>query len=95
MIRDRMEMIYGNEKGLSKFAIKSLSELSAGVGCVAFNKSLGAHVRVQVISVGSKQVEVAPVDTPNLGVFFVDKDNIFRVPTSLAFPRQVCFDICS
>lgn len=89
MMRDRMEIIYGDEKSRSKFAIQSLSEVSAGVGCVAFNKALGAYVRVRVISMSPKQAEVAPIDTPTLGIFFVGKDEIFRVPTSLAFPRQV------
>lgn len=88
-LREKLESIYGNEKIRLQLTTK-LSELSVGVGCVAYHKASKLYVRVEVIAMGVKEVEVAPVDMPNLGNFTVE--SVFKVPKSLQFPRQ-CFSV--
>jgi len=91
-LRERLDLIYGNEKIRSKFIISGLSELSVGVGCVAYHKDTGAYVRAEVVAVGPNNLEAAPIDMPNLGLFSVDKESVFKIPESLHFPRQ-CFAV--
>jgi len=91
-LRERLDMIYGNEKIRSQFVIHNLSELSIGAGCVAYHKNKEIYVRVEVISAGSNIVEVAPIDMPSLGIFSVMKEFVFKIPKSLQFPRQ-CFAV--
>jgi len=91
-LRERLNMLYGNEGIRSQFVIHDLSELSIGAGCVAYHKNTKMYVRVEVISAGLKNVEVTPIDMSNLGIFSVAKEFVFKIPESLLFPRQ-CFAV--
>jgi len=91
-LRERLDMIYGNEKIRSQFVVNNLSELPIGTGCVAYHKNKKIYVRVEVIAAGSNILEVAPIDMPSLGIFSVVKEFAFKIPKSLQFPRQ-CFAV--
>jgi len=88
LLQERLEVLYGNEKVRQLFEYDGLSSISVGCGAVAFHKSSKSYVRVEIIAAGTSQVEVAPIDKPELGVFIVEKKDIYKVPKSLHFPRQ-------
>jgi len=88
LIRERMQMLYGVEEIRKGYVIDDLSMIKTGIGCVAFHEFSKSYVRVEVVALGSDQVEVAPIDSPNFGLFTVKKSSLLKIPKSLQFPRQ-------
>lgn len=88
-MRDRLMMLYEDEETRKPFVIKET--VSVGTGAVAWHEETESYMRVEVIGVGTEQYEVAPIDSPNFGVFVVNKEQLFKIPKSLLFPRQVSF----
>jgi len=85
-VRERLSSIYSAAR--EQFVIKSTSELHVGAGCVALHPDRNVYLRVEVVALGKECIHVAPVDELTFGSFTVSKEQVFKIPEALSFPRQ-------